>query len=427
MKIQITTLRVRDNKSSGEEKMKKRETIFKILNKKLLPYFLITSLSILTISCKRNENNGYSVMKGPFRQSVIETGELKAVNASFLSMPSINFVYGYSFKIVGLAEHGRNVKKGDAVIVVDPAQVQKYIIEKSESLENEIASANKLKAQITNSLQELKAQLRNEQSSFDIKKLGLDRSAFESPGIRKVMELEFRQAEIKLNKLKRSLELRPKLDSLDFRIQQIKVVQKENELKAAQNDLLKLTVSSPLDGIFVVEENWRTGQTIKVGDEVYLGNPVAMIPDIRTMKVKGKIMENDIGRIKSGMNVIIRLDALPSVAFHGTISSLSKVCVKQDDKNVFRTEVMISESDLRLKPGMTVSCEYITYESEDEMYVPTSCLLEENKHFYLFVKKRGKIKKTEVKTGLSNNTSTIISGDLKPGQALELPGNIITK
>jgi hypothetical protein len=76
---------------------------------------------------------------------------------------------------------------------------------------------------------------------------------------------------------------------------------------------------------------------------------------------------------------------------------------------------------------MTVSCEYITYEGDNEMYVPTNCLLEENKHFYLFVKKRGKIRKTEVKAGLSNNMSTIVSGDLKPGQALELPENIVTK
>jgi HlyD family secretion protein len=407
--------------------MKRRHLYFKILNKKHIPQLLLMVMFLLLISCNRNQGSRFSVMKGPFRQSVIETGELQAVNASFLSMPSIDYIYGYNFKIIGLAEHGKSVHKGDPVIIVDPSSVQKFIIEKGESLENEIASANKLKAQITNSQQELKAQLKNEQSSFDIKKLGLDRSAFESPGIRKVMELEFRQAEIKLNKLKRNTELRPRLDSLDFRIQEIKIIQKENELKAAKRDLEKMTVTSPLDGIFVAEENWRTGQTIKVGDEVYLGNPVAMIPDIRTMKVKGKVMENDIGKIKSGIDVIVRLDALPSVAFHGKISSLSKVCVEQDDKKVFRTEVMISESDLRLKPGMTVSCEYITYESEDEIYVPNNCLLEENKHFYLFVKKRGKIKKTEVKTGLSNNTSTIVSGDLKQGQALELPENIITK
>jgi HlyD family secretion protein len=406
--------------------MKIISLFIKILQNKIMPYLLITVLFLLPVSCNKEQGSGYSVLKGPFRQSVIETGELQAVNASTLSMPRINYIYGYNFKIVGLAEHGKNVHKGDPVINVDPSSVQKYIIEKRESLDNEIASANKLKAQLINNLQDLKAQLRNEQASYEIKKLEMQSSAFETPGKRKVIELEFRQSEIRLNKIKRNLELRPKLDSLDYRIQQIKVKQKENELKAAQETLNLMTVYSPLDGIFVIDVNYRTGQPIKVGDEVYLGNPVAKIPDIRTMKVKGIVQENDISKIKPGQNVIVRLDALPSVPFHGQIINLSKVCVEQDNKKVFLTEVLISESDLRLKPGMTVSCEYITFEGEDEFYVPNSCILEENKHFYLFTRKRGKIRKTEIKTGPSNNMYTIVSGDLKSGQALELPGNILT-
>jgi multidrug efflux pump subunit AcrA (membrane-fusion protein) len=176
-----------------------------------------------------------------------------------------------------------------------------------------------------------------------------------------------------------------------------------------------------------VEENWNTGQTIKVGDAVYLGNPVARIPDIRTMRVKGIVMENDISRIKPGLDVIVRLDALPSVPFHGKTTTVAKVCIDKDDKKIFMTEVLITESDLRLKPGMTVSCEYVTYEGDNEIYVPNSCILAENKHFYLFTKKRGKVRKTEVKTGPSNNLYTVVSGDLNPGQALVLPENILTK
>jgi HlyD family secretion protein len=394
---------------------------------KFISYRLLLFLCIIPASCHRTNETGYSVMKGPFRQSVIETGELQAVNASFLSMPRINYIYGYNFKIIGLAEHGKNVRKGDPVIKVDPSSVQKFIIERNESLENERAAENKLKAQIDNNIKDLRAQLRNEQAAYDIKKLEKEKSGFEAVGIRRVIELEFSQAEIRLNKIKRNLELRPKLDSLDLRIQQIKVAQKKNELKAAQDDLAKMDVSSPLDGIFVVEENWRTGQTIKVGDEVYLGAPVARIPDIRTIKVKGIVMENDISKIRPGLNVIVRLDALPAVPFHGKILSVGRVCIEKDDKKVFRTEVLINESDPRLKPGMTVRCEYITYENENDIYVPSNCILDENKHFYLFVKKRGKLRKTEVKAGPSNNMYTIVSGDIKPGQVLELPENVINR
>jgi HlyD family secretion protein len=400
-----------------------RSLYFKVLKTCLLvivPYLLF-------FACDRKQETGYSVMKGHFRQSVIETGELQAVNASYLSMPRINYIYGYSFKIISLAEHGKNVRKGDPVITVDPSSVQKFIIERSESLENEVASTNKLKAQITNNMQDLRSQLKNEQASYDIKKLGAEKSGFEAAGIRRVIELEFRQAEIKLKKIQRNLELKPKLDSLDLHIQEIRVKQKENELKAAQETLAKLVVYSPLDGIFVIEDNWRTGQMIRVGDEVYLGAPVARIPDVRSMKVKGFILENDISRIRTGLNVIVRLDALPSVPFHGIIGTLGTVCIEKDEKKIFPAEVLISESDLRLKPGMTVSCEYITYEGEDEMYVPSKCILEENKHFYLFTRNRGKLRKSEVKTGPSNNMFTIVSGDLKPGQPLELPENILTR
>ena len=112
----------------------------------------MTVLFQFSISCNRKEGSRYLVMKGAFRQSVIETGELQAVNASFLSMPRINYIYGYNFKIIALAEHGKNVNKGEPVIKVDPSSVQKYIIERGESLENEIASANKLKAQIINKI-----------------------------------------------------------------------------------------------------------------------------------------------------------------------------------------------------------------------------------------------------------------------------------
>jgi hypothetical protein len=76
---------------------------------------------------------------------------------------------------------------------------------------------------------------------------------------------------------------------------------------------------------------------------------------------------------------------------------------------------------------MTVSCEYITYEGKNDLYVPNNCLLEENKHFYVYVRKRNSVKKTEVKTGPSNNSYTVVSGDLKQGQTLELPENIQTR
>jgi len=367
-------------------------------------------------------------MKGPFRQSEIENGELQAVNASVITMPRLNYVYGSTFKITSITGHGQMVNAGDTVVKFDPAPVQKFIIDRKALLETEVATVNKLKAQIINNMQDMMAQVRSEEKSFDMKKLQFERSGFESTGIRRVAELEFRQAEIKLSRARRKLELRPKLDSLDLLIQNIKVSQKDNELVIAKEALDLLSIVSPLEGLFVIENNSRTGRPIRAGDDLYLGSRLARIPDVRTMKVKGFVHELDIGKIIPGVDAEIRLDALPSVVFKGSVTFVNRVSVELEARRMFSTEVLIAESDLRLKPGMTVSCEYITFESKgDVIYVPSECIHEEGKNHYVFVSRRGKVTKTEVETGHSNNRHTIVNGNIREGQELVLPKSIINQ
>jgi len=139
----------------------------------------LMSFSVPAIDLMQKKLPGeYTVMSGQFRQTITETGELVAVNASYVSMPRINYIYGYNFKIIGLVEHGKNVQKGDSIVKVDPSSIYKYIIEKEESLENELATANKLKVQMENNLQDLKAQLKNEQPAYDLKKLEFEKVLF---------------------------------------------------------------------------------------------------------------------------------------------------------------------------------------------------------------------------------------------------------
>lgn len=380
---------------------------------------------LVSFSCRKSTLGEYSVMEGPFRQTITQTGELVAVNASYVTMPRINYVYGFNFKLIGLQEHGKHVQKGDSVVKIDPSSIHKYIIEKEESRENEIAASNKQIVQMENNLQDRRAQLKNEQASYDLKKLELERFSFESESKRRVKELEFKQAELRLAKVKRSMVLRPKLDSLDYRIQKIKVMQRDIEVKSAKETLKLLLIRSPGDGIFQIGDNMRTGQTIRVGDDVYIGSMIARIPDIKWMKVMTFVNETDITKVAPGMKVVIRLDALPSVPFNGVVTEISKICTDREKEKVFKVQVKVTESDLRLKPGMTVSCEYVCHESSDARFVPNKCLYSDEMHSYLFFKKGKSIKKVEVERGPSNSYYTIVKGDLRPGQTLELPENII--
>jgi HlyD family secretion protein len=357
-------------------------------------------------------------MSGNFRQSIIETGELESVNATYITMPYLSYQYGYSFKIIGLAEQGSMVIKGDSVAALDPSSLQKYIIEKKEQLENEMASAEKQKVEMENSIQDLQVQLKNEQAAYELKKIELERMQYESEMKKRIKELEFQQASIKLDKVKRNLELKPVLEIYDLQISELRVKQCEAEIANAEETLKQLTILSPGDGLFQLKHNFRTGLDVRIGDEIYLGSMIANIPDISKMKAQSYINETDIQKARLGMKAIVKLDALPDVQFNGEVTYIHKICEQRESEKVFRAEVEIVESDQRLKPGMSVSCEYICYESDDDIFVPNNCLLTEGEQTYIFIKRGRNIVKTEVESGPSNNYYTIIHGKVKPGREI---------
>ncbi len=396
--------------------LNKNSRIFQI-QAKILLYLLFISFSI---SCSKGKQEDFTVMTGSFRQSVTEPGELEAIKASYIMMPRIAYQYGSQFKLIGLAENGNLVHKGDSIIKLDPSSVYKYIIEREDMLENELAAAKKQAVQSENNIQELNAQFRSELAAYDLKKLEVERSKFDTDVKKRIKELEFQQSTIKLNKVKRNLELKPRLDNYDGKIQRIRVIQRETELKSAKETLKQLLIRSPLDGTFQVSSNrnYSNPQNWRLGDSPYSGYIIASIPDITKMKAKTYINEAEFKKVKPGMKVIVRLDALPSVPFNGIISDISKICFTRDKEKVFNVVVEIAESDLRLKPGMTVNCEYILYESDNELFVPNNCLLKEKGQSYIFIKRGGSARKIQVKSEASNSNHTIIKGEVKSGQKL---------
>jgi multidrug efflux pump subunit AcrA (membrane-fusion protein) len=387
----------------------------------LLPFLMPIACCLLPLLLSCSSNSGeYTVMKGSFRRSVIEGGELQAIKASNIMMPRIAYQYGFQFKIIGLAENGKIVHKGDSIVKLDPSSIYKYILEGEDKLQNELAAAHKQEVQSEEKVQDLVAQLKNEQAAYDLQKLELDRSRFETESKKKIKELNFQQATIKLKKAQRKLELTRILEKQDQKIQKIKVKQREDDLRSAKENLKNLLIKSPMDGIFQIAMNIFTQnpQNWRLGDSPYQGQIIASIPDIKRMKIKTYINEAEYNRVKPGMKVIVRLDALPSVPFNGVIKEISKICFTREKEKVFNVEVEVSDSDMRLRPGMTVSCEYILYESENELFVPNNCLFRENGHTYILLKRGGSARKVEVTCGPSNSNHTIIHGDVKPGQKL---------
>lgn len=330
--------------------------------KKTMTRWLSTTLMLLLFSCGGGILPGDEGKTTSDGRTIVETGELAAINSVSFVIPR----YGrhwYEMKIIGLLNHGTIVEQGDSVAQLDPAAINKYILDRESNMETQLAALEKMIVEQENRRQESESRIRNELSSYELKKIELEATRFESDRQQQIKQMEFEQATINLEKEKRVFELSKKINENNLRIQKIRVEQIRKDIEDARGLLPTLTLRTPVSGVFQIEINRQDNSRniYKIGDNIYAGNNLANVPELAFMKVITQVNETDFLRINQGQGVVVRLDALPSVTFDGKVSYIGKLCRTKDRtsrQKIFDVEVTLLAPDERLKPGMTVSCEF---------------------------------------------------------------------
>lgn len=141
--------------------------------------------------------------------------------------------------------------------------------------------------------------------------------------------------------------------------------------RAAEIDLERTTIRSPVDGV-VVARNVDVGQTVAASLEA----PVLFViaGDLRQMEIHARVNEADIGRISVGQPAAFTVDAYPDLAFPAVVSGIRKA--PQVIQNVVTYTVVLatSNADTFLMPGMTATVRIIVYEEENVLKLPMGAL-----------------------------------------------------
>ena len=316
---------------------------------------LVTGL--LMTSCS-GESNGSGSAAGGGGNTIMETGTLVAINTRAFIAPRLGY---WEMKIVGILDHGELVSAGDSIIQLDPTPINQTILTKETELETQFAVLEKLMVDKANTISEINSAMRTADATFALRKIELEASQFETERARQVKELEFKQAEIQYASEKRKLELAETRYANELKIQNIKIQQIKTEIQNSIDMLSQFTFRTPVDGVLEVYHKWGGGH-FKVGDVIYSGNQIASVPEFKWMRVETRVNETDFLKIRLGQKVNVRLDAMPKVVFEGEVAYIGKLCRRKESKSrqrIFDVQVKLLKSDERLKPGMTVSCEYL--------------------------------------------------------------------
>lgn len=362
----------------------------------------------------------FKVTRGEFVIDISQSGELDATR--FVSI-SQNPRRWDQVRILNMVLDGTIVKEGDFLIQFDTTNAEKEVTDRTNEFEQAKADLASTKASIESNVKQLENAYQSQQYDFESNKLTYELAKFEADIRRREMELTFKKSELSLEQAKQKIESQKIIDKATLGRSELRVKQAERRFADAQTALKDLTMRAPKSGLVVLREIYGpTGrQKVKVGDSPYPGQELITIPDLSEMKVKTKVNEVDISRVKRGQPVVVALDALPGPLYTGKVSSIATLAHREGDSEVkvFDIEVLIEGSHKEIKPGMTAQCKVVTGKIPNVIYVPLESVFDKGDTTVVYVKKRG-FERRPVKIGSKNSDYVIIASGLKAGEQVAL-------
>jgi len=379
---------------------------------------IIASLFGISKIGKKENFPLFYVEKGEFLIDIFADGILEAGNSTLINSPSRIWS---DLRIISLVDEGTFVKEGDLLIQFDTAQ----LLENSKTHENELeqakASYESAEANIAKTKADLESQLKIEEYSLEQTRLRAKNAKYEADNKRKEIEYSLKIAEINFEQLIDKIEKTNEIDKATLRQSEIKINQAELKLKKIRDDLGKLTITSPGEGIVVYKKVWSGSgpEKIKVGTTTWGGQPLMELPDKSNKKVIVNIDEVNISSLKLDQVVNIKIDALPEKEFKGRVTKIASLAKDDEDsgKKVFEIEVLIDEIFEELKPGMSAECQIIVEQIDDVLSIPIDAI----------TKKEGEIgvynasgKFVQIITGKVSSDLIIVKEGLKDGDEIRL-------
>lgn len=380
---------------------------------------VILSAILLTLACSGEKEESKipeaQVQEGTFQVDLYEEGQIEAFSSININAPNISWRFG-NLKIAELVEDGTQVKAGDTVCVFDPSEVNKAILESEDRLIVSHAEMEKMMAQHQLDMENLQAEHRTSEITYEITRMQLESAAHESDIKRREIELNLEKAGIALERAKEQIENRRRIQLEEQKQMQLSIDEDEARLKEAHETLGKLTLVSPSDGIAIISRNWSTQSKYQIGDQMWPNNTLMQLPNLSKLKTEININEVDISYITRDLRVEVKPDAFSDSTFTGRVIHVANLAVNKDQNSnikVFPVEILLDQTHKDLLPGLTVSCRIVIDEIEDVQYIPLEALHTEGNIKYVYRRKGGEYERVEVQTGLTNSDYVIITDGLK--------------
>ncbi len=146
---------------------------------------------------------------------------------------------------------------------------------------------------------------------------------------------------------------------------------KQAALDNANANLGYCKIRSPVDGI-VISRAIDLGQT--VASSFNTPTLFQIANDLTKMQIDSSVAEADVGGVVEGQSVDFTVDAYPYRAFYGTVVQVRNAPTNSSNVISYDCVVSVTNSDYKLKPGMTANISFIIAQRENALTIPNGAL-----------------------------------------------------
>ena len=287
-------------------------------------------------------------------------GTVEPIRSQLVTVPRLTGTGNGPLIIIHLAKPGTLVKAGESLVEFDRAAQIKTAHDREAEYRDFVEQINKKRADQMAARAKDETEVVQADHAARAAELDMLDADLIAPIKAEQNKLILEEARAKLTQLRKTFDLKRRTEAADVKILEIQRDRALNAWKHSEGNADKMRIASPLGGLVVLKTIWKQGSfgEVQEGEEVRPGMPILEVVDSSAMRVRARVNQADVTRVKIGQPVHVTLDSFPTRQFTGRLEQLSPIASPSQLSNKVRTFVAvfsIDGSDPHLLPDLAAA------------------------------------------------------------------------
>jgi HlyD family secretion protein len=186
------------------------------------------------------------------------------------------------------------------------------------------------------------------------------------------------------------------------------------------NRNIESIIKAPIDG-YVLSKTVEVGDPVTPLTSFQEGTVLMKMANMKRLIFKGTVDEIDVGKLKEGMEVELKVGALPHDTIRGVLSKISLKAEKKEQATVFPIEIAIPQTrGSTLRAGYSANADIIIQKKTNVVMIPERVVTFRHDSAFVRVPHPGGTSEDRfIKTGLSDAINIEVLAGLQEGDEVE--------